>query len=65
MSTPFNAAKKYLDQQVLKMQESKKPEVGSRDRLKAMNEKMEKLREEFLIKESNSIISAKGFLINR
>lgn len=64
MSTPFNAAKKYLDQQVSRMQESK-PEAGSRDRLKAMNEKMEKLREEFLIKESNSVISAKGFLINR
>jgi hypothetical protein len=65
MPTPFNAAKKYLDQQVSKMQESAKPEAGSRDRLKAMNEKMEKLREEFLIKESNSINSAKGFLINR
>ncbi|MBN7814216.1 hypothetical protein [Algoriphagus pacificus] len=64
MSTPFNAAKRYLDQQVSKMQESK-PEVGSRDRLKAMNEKMEKLREEFLIKESNSVISAKGLIINR
>lgn len=65
MNQDFNIAKDYLEQM---RQEGKvkltheSPE--SMEMLRQMNEELEKMRQEFLMKESNSMNAAKLIVIN-